>query len=71
MRAPRLSDGGDVYDAVNAPRNAPGRSPESRSRYRCPTCGRRLVYLAQDRLQYCRACQCEYGMDVLDPRTRR
>jgi hypothetical protein len=46
-------------DEVNAPRNFEGRTPEYGSNKTCPDCGRRIKYLAADRLYYCMACELE------------
>lgn len=47
-------------DNPNKPINRGTRSPEYWSTYHCPSCMWRMVYLAEDRLHYCRNCQQEY-----------
>lgn len=49
-----------MEDDTNKPVNYEGRPPEYTSEYRCPNCDRRLVFLATDRLHYCRACMQEF-----------
>jgi NADH pyrophosphatase NudC (nudix superfamily) len=42
-------------DAINAPSHRADR-PSARH---CPHCGRRVKYLMQDRVYYCKACELE------------